>query len=43
MGSYSQNTYQRPYQNLTPLKVRGIDKAIKFGGYLILNYYHIIW
>jgi len=42
MGPYRQDACRRPYQDSPPLKVRSIDKAIEFSGYLTLNCYHII-
>jgi len=42
MGPYRQDACRQPYQNSTLLKVRGVDKAIKFDGYLTLNCYYVI-
>jgi len=38
MGPYRQDACQRSYQDPTPLKARGMDKAIKFGGHLTLDH-----
>ena len=37
MGPYRQDACRRPYQDLTPLKARGVDKAVEFGGYSTLD------
>ena len=41
MGPYRQDACRWSYQDPTLLKARGIDKAIKFGGYSTLNCYVI--
>ena len=38
MGPYRQDTYQQSYQDPTPSKARGMDKAIKFSGHSILDH-----